>query len=235
MTRQRVRPPQYRHELKYFISRGDYTLLSNRLRLTMELDPYARQNGGEYFIRSLYFDDPLDTAFREKMRGNDVRDKIRLRAYNLQQDGAKLECKHKKESYIYKRSLSLSRAECDMLLAGNRRFLLERPEAFAKELYGLFAIRRLKPVVLVDYRREAYVFPYQDVRVTFDKDLRTGYRDTRLFEPGVITYPVVEGYDMVMEVKFNQHLPAYIRELIQCAANVRSAISKYCLCRKFEV
>ena len=87
----------------------------------------------------------------------------------------------------------------------------------------------------MDYTRAAYVYPFQNCRVTFDKNLHTGYRDTRLFAPEVITYPVIEDYDMVMEVKFNQFLPAYIRELIQCGAHVRSAISKYCLCRKFEL
>lgn len=227
--------PSFRHELKYFISQGEYALLSSRLRLTMELDAYARKAGGEYFIRSLYFDDPLDTAFREKMRGNDDRNKIRLRIYNMSQEGGKLECKYKKESYIYKQSLSLSRPECDMLLAGNHRFLLQRPEPFARQMFRAFATHYLKPVVLVDYDREPYIYPYQNVRVTFDKNLRTGFRNTRIFESGITPCPVLEGYDMVMEVKFNEYLPAYIRELIQCSAHVRSAISKYCLCRKYEV
>ena len=227
--------PQYRHELKYFLSQGEYTLLSNRLRLTMELDPNARDNGGEYFIRSLYFDDPMDSAFHEKMRGNDDRDKIRLRIYNMGQDGGKLERKHKKESYIYKQSLSLSRPECDMLLAGNYRFLLEKREPFALQMFRAFTTSYLKPTVLVDYDREAYIYPFQNVRVTFDKNLHTGMRDTRIFEQSVATFPVLEGYDMVMEVKFNEHLPAYIRDLIQCGSHARSAISKYCLCRKYEV
>lgn len=227
--------PQYRHELKYFISQGQYTLLSNRLRLTMELDPNARANGGDYFIRSLYFDDPMDTAFREKMRGNDDRDKVRLRIYNMDQDGGKLECKHKKESYIYKQSLSLSRPECDMLLAGKHGFLLKRPEPFARQMYRAFTTSYLKPAVLVDYDREAYIYPYQTVRVTFDKNLATGLRDTRIFEPKLTTFPVLEGYDMILEVKFNDYLPTYIRDLIQCGAHARSAISKYCLCRKYEI
>ena len=226
---------QYRHELKYFISQGEYTLLSGRLKLTMELDPNARENGGDYFIRSLYFDDPLDSAFREKMRGNDYRDKMRLRTYNMGQDGGKLERKHKKESYIYKQSLSLSRPECDMLLAGSYRFLLQRQEPFAHEMFREFTTNYIKPVVLVDYDREAYIYPYQDVRITFDKNLHTGMRDTRIFEPSLPTFPVLEEYDMIMEVKFNGHLPAYIRDLIQCGAHSRSAISKYCMCRKYEV
>jgi len=46
----RTRPPQYRHELKYFINQGEYTLLSGRLQKTMAADAYAKNNGGEYFL-----------------------------------------------------------------------------------------------------------------------------------------------------------------------------------------
>ena len=40
--------------------------------------------------------------------------------------------------------------------------------------------------------------------------------------------------DMVLEVKFNNYLPSYIRELLQIDSHARSAVSKYCICRKFE-
>ena len=89
--------------------------------------------------------------------------------------------------------------------------------------------------MIVDYMREAYTFPVQDVRVTFDKDVRTGYRSTDLFNAHIPTYRVIDDYDMVLEVKFNQYLPTYIRSLLQLDAHVRSAVSKYCLCRKFEL
>ena len=52
----------YRHELKYYITEGDHALLSRKLSLTMEQDAFAKKNGGEYFIRSLYFDDRDDSA-----------------------------------------------------------------------------------------------------------------------------------------------------------------------------
>ena len=235
MKRQKARGPQYRHELKYYINPGEYTLLSQRLSQTMEQDPHAAETGGEYFIRSLYFDDPLDTAFREKMRGNDVRDKIRLRTYNLQQDGAKLERKHKNESYIYKQSIHLSRRECDELLAGRYGFLLRRREPFAHEMFRAFATEALSPKVIVDYYREPYVFPLQNVRITFDKELHTAYRATDLFDASLPTYPALDAGQVILEVKFNQYLPTHIRALLQGSAQDRCAISKYCICRKFEL
>lgn len=47
----------FRHELKYYITEGDHALLKRKLSLTMEQDAFAKKSGGEYFIRSLYFDD----------------------------------------------------------------------------------------------------------------------------------------------------------------------------------
>lgn len=224
----------YRHELKYYISKAEYELISRRLSLTMDHDENARSNG-RYFIRSLYFDDYSNNAMEEKLAGTDSRNKYRIRIYNLSDKAIKLERKHKEGPYIYKQSISLSREECEALIRGDCSFLLRRREKFARVLYADFRLRHLRPKVLVDYWREAYVFPEQDVRVTFDMGLRTAYRAVNLFEKSIPTYPAVDDYGMIMEVKFNDYLPGYIRTLIQPVQNAqRSAISKYCLCRKFE-
>ncbi|MDO5111692.1 MAG: polyphosphate polymerase domain-containing protein [Clostridia bacterium] len=234
MSDAKQKMPAYRHELKYYLNQGEYTLLHQRLRHAMEPDENARKNGGEYFIRSLYFDDYDDSALRTKLDGMDNRDKYRIRIYNMRDDVIKLERKHKKEGYILKDSLSLTRDEAEALIGGEYSFLMEHPEPFAKVMFGAFA-GGLRPVVIVDYLREPYVFPLEDVRVTFDKSIRTGYRSVDLFNPAIVTYPVIDGYDMVMEVKFNRYLSTYIRSLLQTGSAQQSAISKYCLCRKYEL
>ncbi len=225
----------YRHELKYYITLGEYELLQRKLSLTMERDAFAKKNGGEYFIRSLYFDDRDDSAFREKLSGIDERDKFRIRIYDMRDDVIKLECKHKSNGYIKKQSIGISRKEYEKLISGDRLFLLNRPEPFARRMYLEFAQRALKPAVIVDYTREAFVFPMEDVRVTFDKNIRTGLRSVDMFNAGIPTYPVIDDYGMVLEIKFNRFLPTYIRSLLQLEASQRSAISKYVLCRRFEL
>ena len=223
----------YRHELKYYINMGDYALLSKRLSHCMDRDKNADANG-EYFIRSLYFDDIEDTAFRRKLDGVESRDKYRIRIYNLGDDVIKFERKHKQGPYVLKDSARLTRRECDALIGGDPSFLLRRDEPFLKQMYGVFVTKRMLPRVIVDYAREAYVYPYEDVRITFDKGIKTGFRAVDLFDANIPTYPAVEGYGMVMEVKFNRSLPLHIRALIQTDAHTRSAISKYCLCRRYE-
>ena len=55
-----------RHELKFFINQGQYTLLSNALDHVLQRDPNGDENN-EYHIRSLYFDTINDDALTEKI------------------------------------------------------------------------------------------------------------------------------------------------------------------------
>lgn len=225
----------FRHELKYVISEGEHRLLSTRLKACLRQDYYAAQNGGEYFIRSLYFDDPYDSAVAEKVDGVGSRDKFRIRIYNLSDSAIKLERKHKEGQYIKKDSLSIDRRECDAIVRGDLECLRHHPEPLAMQFYGIFKSNYLRPKVIVDYMREPYVFPSEDVRITFDKDVRTGMRFTGLFDPNLATYPVWDLHNcMILEVKFNDSLPLYVQELLTVGAAEHIAASKYVYCRQYE-
>ena len=224
----------YRHELKYVISDGEHEILARRLRNALKQDKYAKKNGGEYLIRSLYYDDPFDTAVEEKTSGIQVRDKFRIRIYNYSDASIKLERKHKDGPYISKSSLLLSRNECEALLHDEYGFLLRRPEPFAQQMYGIIRTRHLEPKVLVDYTREAYVYPVEDVRITFDKNIRTAMRCTDIFNPDVPTYPATELMNsMILEIKFNRYLPTYVHTLVQLGASQHVAASKYIAARRY--
>ena len=89
-----VSEAKYRHEYKYPINAGDCEILKRRLRQVLKLDPHVGPTG-EYVIRSLYFDDPNFTAFRDKVDGVDNRTKFRIRCYNYEDRIFKLEKKEK--------------------------------------------------------------------------------------------------------------------------------------------
>ncbi len=226
---------QYRHELKYIISEGEHKLLSTRVKACLRQDSHAAANGGAYFIRSLYFDDPFDSAVWEKASGVGSRDKFRIRIYNLSDSAIKLERKHKEGQYIKKDSVSISRQDCDEIVRGNLECLRHNANPFAMQFYGVFKANHLRPKVMVDYMREPYIFPEEDMRITFDRDVRTAFRCTDLFNPHVITYPVWDlRNSLILEVKFNESLPQYVQELLTLGAAQRTAASKYIFCRQFE-
>ena len=84
--------------------------------------------------------------------------------------------------------------------------------------------------------REAYMHPAEEVRITFDKQLRTGLYSKELFDPYVPTIPPFDDNVIILEVKYNHALPTYIRDLLSsyCQGALQSAISKYTWCRRYE-
>lgn len=223
-----------RHELKYYINYRDYVLLRSTLKALISPDPNADANNS-YHVRSLYFDDIYDTALVEKMAGSDSRKKYRVRIYNFSDDNIKFEKKFKIGQYVGKKTISLSRGEYDSIIAGEYDFLKDRDEELAKEIYLEMRSSLLRPKVIVDYMREAYVSPFEDCRITFDKDLRAGLMLHDIFDPDAPVMPMFESGLMVLEVKFNRYLPEYIKRVLNnINAADRCAISKYVICRKYD-
>ncbi len=224
-----------RHELKFFISEMQYQILSRQLDHVLWRDPNGDENN-EYHIRSLYFDTVFNDAYFEKLDGVRDRNKYRIRIYNLSDAVIKLECKTKVGSLISKRSLTIPRDLADQLIAGDPEGLERTSSGLLSDMYREMTCGLLRPVVIVDYVREAYLHPAEEVRITFDKQLRTGMRSTELFNPYVATVPPFENGEIILEVKYNRVMPPYIRDLLNtyCKSAQQSAISKYTWCRRFE-
>lgn len=225
-----------RHELKYFISPKQYYLLSDALDKVLWRDPNGDENN-EYHIRSLYFDTVFNDALFDKYDGVQNRNKYRIRIYNISDKVIKLECKTKVGSLISKRSLSIPRDLCEQLITGDPTGLEATRSGLLGDMFREMTVNLMRPVVIVDYVREAYLHPAEEVRITFDKQLRTGLRSIDLFNPNVPTMPPFENGEIILEIKYNRVLPPYIRNLINtyCGDAQHSAISKYTWCRKYEM
>ena len=89
----------------------------------------------------------------------------------------------------------------------------------------------LRPKTIVDYTREAYIYPLGNVRITFDKSIRTGLHSTDLFNPNVPTVEVINSNFIVLEVKWDEYLPQAIHDIIQVRERRATSISKYEACR----
>lgn len=228
-----IRNIPLRHELKYYITPAELHVLRSVLTPVMQLDPNGNENN-EYHIRSLYFDTINDDALEEKIAGVGNRKKYRMRIYNFSDKVIKLECKSKYGDLISKQSVSIPRDLAEQLIAGDPEGLQRMRHPLLHDVYREMKTRLLRPAVIVDYVREAYIHPAQDVRITFDKQLRTGLYSHDIFNPAVPTYPVFDDANEILEVKFNEFLPTYIQSIISGVTAQRSAISKYTWCRRYE-
>ena len=219
-----------RHELKFYINWQEYRLIRAKLAPVLRLDPHTKDPEG-YLIRSLYFDDMYDTGMFEKLIGIQRRDKYRIRIYDCLDDVIKFECKSKYDSYISKRSASLTRTQTDAILKGDYSCLLHSASSLLREIYVKRNTVLLRPAVIVDYLREAYIYNAGNVRITFDKYISAGVGAFEIFSRTLPSYPVVPPSQLVLEIKYDDFLPALIRQLVRSIQGEQSAISKYVLCR----
>ena len=227
------KPLPLRHEQKYYISQGDAAYLSTLLRHTMQRDKHADRNG-EYHIRSLYFDDCFNSAMSDKLDGVMHRHKYRIRIYNFSDRIIRLERKSKQGDYISKLSCGISRELAEQIIAGDPYGLETVNHPLIQDVYRMMTTKLLRPAVIVDYVREAYIHPCEETRVTLDKQLRTGYLSSDLFNPQLPTYPCMDQNQVILEIKYNRRFPEYILPITSSIPAQRSAISKYMLCRRYE-
>ena len=228
-----IRNIPLRHELKYHITPAELAVLRNVLTPVMQLDPNGDEHN-EYHIRSLYFDTINDDALEEKIAGVGNRKKYRMRIYNFSDKVIKLECKSKYGDLISKQSVTIPRELAEQLIAGDPDGLQRMRHPLLHDMFREMRTRLLRPVVIVDYVREAYIHPAQDVRITFDKTLRTGMYSADMFNAKLPTFPVFDDPVEILEVKYNEFLPTHIQALLSGVTAQRSAVSKYTWCRRYE-
>ena len=228
-----IRDIPLRHELKYYITPAELGVLRGIIRPLLKPDPNGNENNG-YLIRSLYFDTFDDQALEEKIAGVGMRKKYRIRLYNFSDRVIKLECKSKMGDLISKQSVSIPRDLAEQIIAGDPDGLQRMKHPLLQEVYMMMKTKLLKPAVIVDYFREAYIHNAEEVRVTFDKQIRTGLNSTDLFNGRIPTYPVFDDPVEVLEVKYDDFLPSYLQAVLSGITAQRSAISKYVWCRRYE-
>lgn len=217
-----------RHECKHLISYSDLLALRPRLRAVARPDCHGVD--GRYAIRSLYFDDPWDTALREKLDGIDRREKFRIRYYDGDAALIHLEKKSKQGGLGTKEKAPLTAGEVQALLDGGLDWMRDADRPLVRELYVKMRTRGLRPRTIVDYTREAFTFAPGNVRVTLDYDLRTCLDCAGFLDPDCVTLPVWDA-PIILEVKWDAFLPCVIRDAVQLPGRRTQSFSKYAACR----
>jgi hypothetical protein len=224
-----------RRELKYRIDPLQRAVLRKKLAIVLKPDAHAGPDG-KYHIRNLYFDDFRNTALNEKISGVMNRKKYRIRIYNCSDAIIKFECKRKRNQFILKESAFLQREEAEKIICGDVDFLADSSNGLLKTFYLEYRRNLMRPVVIVDYYREAFIYPVGNVRVTFDTQLHTGLGSTTcFFDPKTPTIAADSEPGDILEVKFNGILPQHIRGLLPSTIRPASAIGKFAICRTQQI
>ncbi len=221
-----------RFEQKYLIGKKDYYLLKHMLPRILTLDT-NNLNGKSYTVSSIYFDDPFNSAYYEKVDGVFERKKFRMRFYDFSDKFIKLEKKEKIGGITYKTDMVIDKSVVYTSLDDP---LYLDINMYDNPLYHEFVIdcktKRLTPKTIIQYQREAFLLNYESIRICFDSHIKASLPSDELFSQTVPANPIIQDPFYVFEVKYNRFLPHYVREMIQLIDTTQTAFSKYSLSRQ---
>lgn len=229
---------KYRHEYKFLLDAREKAQLYYSLKNLIPMDSHVAQVGS-YWIRSVYFDDYRDSCYQENESGINDRAKYRIRIYNVSDERIHLERKSKKNGMTLKESADLTREQCESLLQG-KPLPLNGAEAeccpqVLKQFCVLMKTRGMRPKVIVEYERIPFVYQDGNVRITFDKNITSSMEVGRFFEKNMLRYPILPKGRQLLEVKFDEFLPSFIRQNMETGRLQQISFSKYYLGRKYTV
>ena len=189
------------------------------------------QNGSAYYIRSLYFDDIWDSCMDENESGVDNRRKFRIRTYNADAQEMNLEIKEKLRGYTKKIKSTLARQECVDIINGEYAHSYGDRTALNTLAVEMKA-SLMRPKVVIDYERTAFVHPLGNVRITFDRNIAATrcWQDFLSTDMAQLT-PVLPAGMHILEVKYDEFLPDHIAQALELGNLRQTAFSKYYLGR----
>lgn len=216
---------KYRREEKYIISVKDFYHLQGYLQCYLKRDENFGDRG--YSVRSLYFDSYNDKDLFDVLNGQMEKRKIRIRTYSLDATMVKLEYKCKSGVDGIKKVVTISREEALSMTRGDYGFLITKGDPLAIKLYSRLKTGGYRPKILIEYNRKAYIYSSNNIRITFDSNLRASLITSAFFDDNVAWQHIMEPGLGILEVKYNGFLLGHLKKAIESIDSLSTASSKY--------
>ena len=162
---------KYRVEDKFCCTAHEMYQLQHRLNTVLKPDDNENSIEG-YRVISLYFDDLTDSCLNSVKNGSYIRRKYRIRVYNNSFDIIKLEVKEKKGNRVSKIAKPISIEEMHKLMCGQCIPAVPSMEDPAFLFNIAIQTQALRPKLIIAYERKAYIYDSDNVRITFDRNVR---------------------------------------------------------------
>jgi len=221
----------FRFEMKYIINEATSKMIQNEIKNFMIYDKFTNKEN-HYFVRSLYFDNKLNSNFNEKVDGVRSRYKFRIRTYSRNLDSPIfLEMKGRENSRTYKLRQQIQSEYLELFYDKKRYFELKKifPNSIFIEKFIFDNYKKnLNSNVLVDYNRTPFINKSGlYFRLTFDKNIKS-LKNLKLFSN--LSFKswkeCIAGYT-ILEVKFDSSIPLWFHRIIQNYQLRLRSISKF--------
>lgn len=219
-----------RNELKFELSYFEYLMLSKKVSSVLKPDPNLRMGIFQYKVSSLYFEDIYDSNPENGDMNEVTHRKFRIRNYN-DEEKYHFEYKIKTGDKTLKYSISINGEQKRALLYYNLDVLNNYKHEFIfDEFIKAYKLRYNRPYLYVDYLREAYVSDFNNVRITFDKMMKSA-KYTGAYNSAEMQ-DVLQNGKVILEVKFTGGIPMYIKNILMLNTKDKVSFSKYYLAYK---
>jgi hypothetical protein len=222
-----------RYEFKYFVPHELLHVLRREIQPFVEPDPYAAQSpNGRYRTNSLYLDSLDLRLFRMTMHGEKTRFKLRIRSYSDSCDQPVFfEIKRRADGIVRKSRCPARRSQAERFLTGEQRAANPRdPQPDIAEFAHLARAIDAGPTFRVRYDREAYeARGGEPTRITFDTDLAYNFTTGADLSSGGLGWRQILTDKAIVEIKFTDRFPTWVRSIVQRYNLQRCSVPKYCL------
>jgi len=208
-----------RKEIKFELTKSEYSNLYKKLNFMLQKDVNT-QSEDKYTIKSIYFDNIYNKLLHENIDGKIYREKFRIRMYNNDINAIFLEKKINHNGNIGKEREKISYQEVLQICEGQINKIALNTK-LKKELYINMKTKLLKPVIIIEYDRIAFVNKSLNFRITLDSKL---HKDTCINNFFKNTIRKENNY--ILEVKYIDIIPKTVVDCLNINTQ-RKSISKY--------
>ena len=222
-----------RYEFKFILSKNKADSIENEIKHFMVLDKNAiKKANKKYFVRSLYFDNPLN--FYEKVDGMKIRKKFRIRSYSNFKNSKNpifLEMKGRRNQRTYKVRTIIKPNNINLLL-DKKKFQILKKIYSNNEVINSFIYeslrKKIEPKVIVDYFRRPYVNKFGLLfRLTFDSNILSSPSKDIFYNSKFLNLKECMAGNTVLELKFERSIHPWFHRLIQNYNLKRLSVSKF--------
>ncbi len=211
-----------RYELKYLLDDNQKDAIYASLDNHMKLDKYGRSE-----IRNVYYDTDDYLLIRRSIEKPLYKEKLRFRSYGRPEENEKIfvELKKKYDGVVYKRRLSMPLKDAESWFSCKEsvppKGQIGAEIDFMKQRYP-----DIKPMMNVNYDREAFFEDDSDFRVTLDYSVRASIDNVGLNNDDVRFDILPKGFTL-MELKTTGGIPLWMTRVLDENKIYRCSFSKY--------
>ena len=225
-----------RYEFKYFLTNSIAQEIKHHASKFMLLDSFASiRSNKSYLVKSIYFEDPFNSNFDEKINGYRIRKKFRLRFYDKKMENGPvfLETKGRNLDRTYKIRAKINLSDLEIIK--QQKFVYNLIPKYPKSIpiqdfVFEFYKKNLRPKILIDYERQPYINKHGlYFRLTFDQNLSCTKLNNKITKNISNNSIECKSGFTILEVKFERSIPLWFHRIIQSYNLRRQSISKFVL------